>query len=191
MAGRAAPQVPLGAGIGPENPPCPACGEPLFGWAVAPGSSVPVRRCEACGLGAAGAPGDAQDARRALEREVARGPIPNRGGLAAWLGESGWAGIEPRSRYLFTPGSAGLLGVRAGSPRPAFGLMWQTLLNSFTFGHNIALGRLGRAEAVPAGRPWQRRVDALVTVLAAPLVALFAVILETGAAAARRGGALR
>ena len=38
--------------------------------------------------------------------------------------------------------------------------MWQTMLNSVTFGRNIALGALGRATAVPAERPWQRRIDA-------------------------------
>ena len=42
--------VPLEAGAGPENPPCPACGEPLFGWiGEKPGLPGPVRRCESCG----------------------------------------------------------------------------------------------------------------------------------------------
>src|SRR5512146_2075417 len=56
------PVVPLEAGAGPDNPPCPACGEPLFGWIdVRPGLGGPVRRCESCGLGAVGEPGSAAD----------------------------------------------------------------------------------------------------------------------------------
>ena len=47
--------VPLEAGAGPDNPPCPACGEPLFGWiAQKRGLAGPVRRCESCGLGVVG-----------------------------------------------------------------------------------------------------------------------------------------
>ena len=55
--------VPLEAGAGPENPPCPACGEPLFGWIDArPGLGGPVSRCESCGLGVIGGPGNAEEA---------------------------------------------------------------------------------------------------------------------------------
>src|SRR5690348_17723699 len=50
--------VPLEAGAGPDNPPCPACGEPLFGWlATQPGLAGPVSRCESCGLGVVGVSG--------------------------------------------------------------------------------------------------------------------------------------
>ena len=50
------PVVPLEAGAGPDNPPCPACGEPLFGWlAEQERLGAPVRRCESCGLGVVGA----------------------------------------------------------------------------------------------------------------------------------------
>ena len=50
------PVVPLEAGASPENPPCPACGEPLFGWIdQRPGLAGPVSRCESCGLGVVGA----------------------------------------------------------------------------------------------------------------------------------------
>ena len=154
-----------------------------------PGSGSPVRRCEACGLGVCGEPGSAEEAREDLVRRLGEGTAPNRAGLGAWLGGSGWAGIGPRSRYLHTPESAARLGIAAGRPRFAFALMWQTLLNAFTFGHDVALGRLGKAEAVPARRPWQRRLDAIVSVLAAPVVAAFAALLEAGAWLAGRGGA--
>jgi len=45
------PHVPLEAGASPENPPCPACGEPLFPWVGMPVASGIAHRCEACGLG--------------------------------------------------------------------------------------------------------------------------------------------
>ena len=63
------PVVPLEAGAGPENPPCPAGGEPLFGWVGAkPGLAGPVRRCESCGLGVVGDPAGAEEALRELDR---------------------------------------------------------------------------------------------------------------------------
>ena len=33
------PKVPLEAGLGPENPPCPICGEPIFPWLELPGGA--------------------------------------------------------------------------------------------------------------------------------------------------------
>ena len=45
------PHVPLEAGASPVNPPCPACGEPLFPWVGMPVGSGIAHRCEACGLG--------------------------------------------------------------------------------------------------------------------------------------------
>jgi hypothetical protein len=68
--------------------------------------------------------------------------------------------------------------------------MWQTVLNGFTFGRNVALGTLGRAAAVPAEKPWQRRLDALISVVVAIPALLVAVPLELTAAAARRGSAI-
>lgn len=44
------PKVPLEAGAGPDNPPCPACGEPLFPWVGMPVATGIAHRCEACGL---------------------------------------------------------------------------------------------------------------------------------------------
>jgi len=197
------PSVPLEAGIGPANPPCPACGEPLFGWATAP-EGIPVRRCEACRLGVVGEPGDESEARNALEQlrvDGGDGPryrIANRASLQASLGGSGWASIEPGTRYLFTPEAVRrlvsghgqeLVGVR-WRPGASIAAMWGTLLNSFTWGRNIALGALGRAVATPARRSWQRTLDALISVVATPVVLLAAVLLETGGAIAGRGGVL-
>jgi len=195
--------VPLEAGIGPANPPCPACGEPLFGWATAP-DAAPVRRCEACGLGVVGDPGDEAEALAALEQLRVRGGddpryrIANRASLQASLGGSGWALIEAGSRYLLTAEAVRRLAsgrdqqVARVRWRPGASVvsMWGTLLNSFTWGRNVALGALGRAIATPAGRQWQRAIDAFISVVATPLVLLAAVLLETGAALGGRGGVL-
>ena len=178
------PVVPLEAGAGPENPPCPACGEPLFGWlSPQPGLRGPVSRCESCGLGVVGAPGEPEEALRELGGDGAgRGPrIANRASFAASLGSAGWAGLEPGASYLFTPESVRRLIARRDqvlkSSRwaPAAGLAatWQTLLNSVTFGHNVALAALGRGQAAPAEHAWQRRIDALASVvLAIPAMAI-------------------
>jgi hypothetical protein len=194
------PVVPLEAGAGPDNPPCPACGEPLFGWIDArPGLGGPVSRCESCGLGVVGESGGIEEALAALDRGsedgVAR--IADRGGFAAWIGGAGWAGLEPGSRYLFTVESVRRLvanrdQVVAGarwSPIAGVATMWQTVLNGFTFGRNIALAAFGRATAVPAQRPWQRRLDGLICVVVAIPALLAAVPLELIAATLRRGGA--
>jgi len=69
--------------------------------------------------------------------------------------------------------------------------MWQTILNGFTFGRNVALGALGRSAPVPAEQPWQRRLDGLISVIVALPALLFAVPLELIAAALRRGAARR
>jgi len=68
--------------------------------------------------------------------------------------------------------------------------MWQTILNGFTFGRNIALGALGRSSAVPAEKQWQRRLDALISVVVAIPAMLAAVPLELIAAGLRHGGAV-
>lgn len=180
--------VPLEAGIGPDNPPCPVCGEPLFGWATLPLSDVPVRRCETCDLGVAGEPPS-----RAEALEILRGSgerVPNRRAMVARLGASGWAGIERGRRLIFSKEAARRLGARART-RPSVSLAAQTLLNSFTFGHNIGLGMLGRAEPAPAPARWQRRIDRAISVLASPVILVAAAVAEAIGSAAGRGGALR
>jgi hypothetical protein len=69
--------------------------------------------------------------------------------------------------------------------------MWQTILNGFTFGRNVALAALGRGPAAAAGKRWQRRLDTLISILVAVPAMIVAVPLELLAAAFRRGGALR
>jgi hypothetical protein len=194
--------VPLEAGAGPENPPCPACGEPLFGWIdKRPGLDGPVRRCESCGLAVVGEPGGVGEALAALDRltDGEEATVPNRAGFAAWIGGAGWAGLTPDSSCLFTPESIRRLVANRDqvvsssrwAPGPAIALMWQTILNGFTFGHNIALGALGHGEAVPAERPWQQRLDALISVAVAIPALIAAVPMELFAATLGKGASVR
>lgn len=189
--------VPLEAGAGPENPPCPACGEPLFGWlGERLGLRGPVRRCESCGLGVVGASAGPEEALAALDGlRLGEGPrIANRAGFACSLGSAGWAGLRPDSTYLFTPEAVRRLVARRDqvvrsrrwAPAAGLSLTWQTLLNSVTFGHDVALAALGGAPGVPARRRWQRRLDALVSVLGAiPALAIALPIELAGAALGR------
>jgi hypothetical protein len=176
-ATRRTPVVPLEAGHGPDNPPCPACGEPLFGtMAEQPGLRGAVSRCESCGLGVVGGSAASEEALRELDRLERDGAlrIVNRASFAASLGGAGWAGLQPGARYLFTVESARRLVAnrdqvvkrRRWAPARGLAIAWQTLLNSLTFGHNVAFGALGWGEATPAERPWQRRIDALPIELA-------------------------
>jgi hypothetical protein len=192
------PVVPLEAGAGPENPPCPACGEPLFGW-LPPQAWLhgPVSRCESCGLGVVGAGAEAAEALRELDRLGGEGGprIANRASYAAALGSAGWAGLEPGARYLFTVESARRLVarrdqvVKASRWAPLAGLAatWQTLLNSVTFGHNVALAALGRGEAGSAKQRWQRRIDGLASVVLAIPALLIALPVELAGGLFRRG----
>jgi hypothetical protein len=190
--------VPLEAGAGPDNPPCPACGEPLFGW-IGPrqGLAGPARRCESCGLAVVGAPSDAEEALRELEslRDDGAIRIANRAGFACSLGGAGWAGLQPQSRHLFTPEAVRRLVARRDQvvksqrwcPLASLAATWQTLLNSVTFGHNVALGAFSKAAPVPAPHAWQRRIDVLASVvLAIPALAL-AIPVELGGGLAGRG----
>lgn len=193
--------MPLEAGAGPENPPCIACGEPLFGWIDArPGLAGPVSRCESCGLGVVGDAGGVAEALAALDQSGDEGTVrvANRASFSAWIGGAGWAGLEPGSRYLFTVESARRLVANRDqvvartrwSPGAGITTMWQTILNGFTFGRNVALGTLGRTAAVPAEKPWQRRLDTLISIVVAIPALLVAIPLELTAAATRRGSAI-
>ncbi|HET7573626.1 MAG TPA: hypothetical protein VFJ99_00780 [Solirubrobacterales bacterium] len=190
--------VPLEVGAGPENPPCPACAEPLFGWIAArPGLAGPVRRCESCGLAVAGEPGGPEEALQALDR-LRRGEglrIDNRASFASSLGGAGWSGLRPDGRYLFTVESVRRLVARRDqvvasarwSPLAGIAATWQTLLNSVTFGRNVALGALRGAPSVPARRPWQRRIDALASIVLALPAMLIAIPIELAGAPFGRG----
>jgi hypothetical protein len=193
------PVVPLEAGAGPDNPPCPACGEPLFGWLAAEAGVRPaVRRCESCGLGVAGEVGGPEEALAELDRvsQAGRILIANRAGFAASIGAAGWAALGGRVGYLFTVEAVRRLVARRDqvvarprwAPWPSLVITWQTLLNSVTFGHDVACGALGWSAVARAPKRWQRRIDALASVvLAIPALAL-ALPIELAGAVVGRGG---
>ena len=193
--------VPLEAGAGPDNPPCPACGEPLFGWiGEKRGLGGPVRRCESCGLGIVGEPAGPDEALRALDRlrddDTIR--IENRAGFGCSLGGAGWSGLQPEARHLFTVESVRRLVARRDQvvkssrwvPGAGLAVTWQTLLNSVTFGRNVALGLRGMP-SVPAAEPWQRRIDALASVVLAIPALLVAIPVELAGGLIGRGAVIR
>lgn len=161
----------------------------------------PVRRCESCGLAVVGDPGGPEEALAALA--AGRGSdgairIANRASLQAWLGGAAWALLAQGERFLFTAESARRLlalrgedlGAARWVPLASVASMWQTLLNTLTFGHNVALARLGRLPGRAARHAWQRGLDIVISaVLALPLL-LLATGLELADRAARRGGIL-
>lgn len=190
--------VPLEAGAGPENPPCPACGEPLFGWiGEKHGLPGPVRRCESCGLGVVGDPQGPEEALRELDalRDDDALRIVNRGSFAAALGNAGWSGLRPKTRYLFTGEAVRRLVARRDQvvksrrwlPGAGLAATWQTLLNSVTFGHNAALGALRGEPSLPAPEPWQRRIDVLASVVLALPALLVAIPVELAGGLTGRG----
>jgi hypothetical protein len=192
------PVVPLEAGAGPDNPPCPACGEPLFGWlADQENLGAPVRRCESCGLGVVGESGGTAEALAALDAlgDQDRARIVDRASFACSLGGAGWAGLEPGAHYLFTVEAARRLVAgrdqivrrRRWAPGPSLALTWQSLLNSVTFGHNVALAAFGSRRAAPAAERWQRFIDGLASVVLAIPAAIVAVAVELPGAVFRRG----
>jgi hypothetical protein len=195
------PVVPLEAGAGPENPPCPACGEPLFGWLGSePGRGGTVSRCESCGLGIVGDAAGPEEALHALDSLGREGAprILNRASFACSLGGRGWAGLGPGSRYLFTVEAVRRLVARRDqvvksrrwAPAAGLGVTWQTLLNSVTFGHNVALGALGDTPSVPASKRWQRRIDALASIVLAIPALIIAVPVELAGAVIGRGAVI-
>lgn len=193
--------VPLEAGAGPDNPPCPACGEPLFGWiAQKPGLAGPARRCESCGLGVVGEATGADEALRDLDRlrdgETIR--IDNRAGFACSLGGAGWSGLQPQAIHLFTVEAVRRLIARRDQvvkssrwlPLAGLAATWQTLLNSVTFGHNAALGALRNVPSRPAAQPWQRQIDALASIILAIPALAIAIPVELAGGLFRRGAVI-
>lgn len=184
--------VDLSEGAGPDNPPCPACGKPLFGWAIIRPDGEPVRRCELCGMAVVGGVASREEAVAALESARRDGEsLPNRASAQAWLGGSGWAGLTPQSRFLFTGDAVERLGGEAERPGPAYLAMWQTVVNSFTFGHNVALGATGHVPATPEDAVWKRAIDWVIVVATLVPLVVVTLVVESIAWAAGGGGSMR
>lgn len=129
------PHVPLEAGASPENPPCPACGEPLFPWVGMPVGSGIAHRCEACGLAVLshgekfhfpkrdgepdrsgpklkidflfdpGSAGDVIDELEMDRNEDGSYDYDNRDSVACWLTGGAWVGLGTDRRYRLSPKS--------------------------------------------------------------------------------------
>ena len=183
-----------------EGRPCPACGQPLLGWAVVEardpdgGREVVLERCESCGLGLVrGAGADWSPTSAASSRS------PTGASWQAGLGGSHWAAIDPAEREAYpTPDALGRLFEKQGLEpqrlrQPPLGRnqlwMWQTLLNGLTFHDDFATDVLGgRLRPRNSRNVAAFAIDAMVSVLAALPVALISVPLELIAVVARRGG---
>lgn len=160
-----------------------------------------MRRCESCGLAVVGDGASAEEALGELDRlrDPAGLRIANRASFCAGIGEAGWSGLQPGSRYLFTIEAVRRLVARRDqvvkavrwAPLASLAATWQTLLNSVTLGHDVALAAFGKAEATPAARPWQRWLDGFVSLVLAIPALLVALPLELIAAAVRHGAVVR
>jgi hypothetical protein len=203
--------VSLEQAASPETPRCPACGEPLFVWIETSGYGARedqvIDRCENCGLvlvrGEIPTPEAATD--RLLSHAEQRDHrvafrAANAASLQAWLGAENWAALKPGGHGIEpTPRAASLLLARRGLEvrrvrhlaGPGMASMWQTLLNLLTFHRDFASdaasGRLRPGTGRGRAAFW---TDAVVTVLAAIPTAFIAVLLESGAVLARRGGVI-
>lgn len=210
------PHVPLEAGASPDNPPCPACGEPLFPWVGMPVGTGTAHRCEGCGLGilvlnevptkpdleAEFDPGTTEGALRWLDGELDdEGALQfvNRASLQAGLTGGAWSALGTTSSYVFTPQALKDLVAHRDQvvteirwlPLTGIARLWQSGINMFTFGQNLALGALGKAHPVPGRRAWHQAIDWFITVALAIPALVLAVPLELLGGLFRRGGAYR
>jgi hypothetical protein len=161
-----------------------------------------AHRCEACGLGVLSRTGSTADAIADLERDVADdGSVvfENKASLQAFVTGGAWSGLGTGHAYRFTPEAIRRLVATRDQLvdeihwQPGEGIlsMWQSGINMFTFGHNLALGRLDRALATPARKPWQRYLDRFITVVLAVPAMLFAVPVELIGGLFRHGASYR
>jgi hypothetical protein len=190
----------------------------MYGWvsltneSVAETIAVPdseadatvVDRCDECGSALVRA-SDPADLTAEMETLIdpERGVIvaPNRGSVQASIGGAGWAALlELQGRLLYTKRGLELLADRQGrtisepgSPPVGRGQrwMWQTLVNALTLRPNlISRARSGALRPVSGRGRAGFAIDVVVTVLAAPLVALVSFPLELISSVIGRGGVL-
>ncbi|HSI79504.1 MAG TPA: hypothetical protein VK919_02525 [Solirubrobacterales bacterium] len=184
----------------------PAAGEPAsVGRRIRPEAGTRVLdRCEDCGVAVErGRPIDHAAELDAISERASDGSLlidcPNRASLQAVLGGGAWAPLDGLpGRLALTPRSLALLAERTGHRLdgvsfpplgPGQRWMWQTIVNAFTFHNNFAHHAWAR-RLRPAGARGRAAfaIDAVVTVLAAPLVAIVSFPLEAIASLANRGG---
>jgi hypothetical protein len=190
----------------------------MFGWVSLPSDparatvgmpvgeedAVVVDRCEDCGAGLVrdatpvdlGAEFDAL-----VDAEQGALVAANRGSIQSSIGGDGWAALaELPGRMVHTKRSLELIAERQGraitepaSPPLGRGQrwMWQTLINGLTLQPNFASRARSGALRPATGRGRAAfELDAVVTILAAPLVGLLSLPLELLSSLAGRGGVL-
>lgn len=193
--------------------PCPACGATLYGWTAAHdpldrGRKIVLDRCEDCGLAVTRRP-QPPDAGAEIHQLIERNEngtveivAPNRRSFQGSLGGAQWAGLEPELRRLhLTPqalrlllAEQGLEVTEIGTPfrNRSFKLMWQTVVNAFTYRDNFV--RNARSGNLPEPAGTRERLlyalDWTVSVLVAIPAAMFALPLELLATVFARGGIL-
>ena len=125
--------------------------------------------------------------------------VPNLRSWQAGIGAEHWFHLDlPRHRHHFSAASLRLMLEQAGfepvrerhllAEHNPFG-MWQTIVNSMTFGDNVLFSLLKRGPRRRGGGARAKlALDLLITALAAVPAALVAVALELVAGIARRGG---
>ena len=178
--------------------------EATVGMPMAEEETTFVDRCEGCGAGLVRDPEPVDLAAEIsalvdADRDVL--VAANRASWQASLGGDGWAALaELPARLIHTRRSLELIAesegraiTEPGSPPVGRGQrwMWQTLVNGLTLQPNFF--RRARSGALrPKGGRGRAAfaIDAVVTVLAAPLVALLSFPLELVASLAGRGGVL-
>jgi predicted RNA-binding Zn-ribbon protein involved in translation (DUF1610 family) len=193
--------------------PCPACGATLYGWTAAHdpldrGERIVLDRCENCGLAVTRRP-EPPDAEAEIHHLIERNEhgrveivAPNRKSFQGGLGGAQWAGLEPELRRLhLTPealrlllAKQGLDLVDVGTPfrSRSYKLMWQTIVNAFTYRDNFV--RNYRAGRFPKPGTTKDKllygIDWVVSVLVAIPAAIIALPLELVATVCARGGML-
>lgn len=161
-----------------------------------------AHRCEACGLGALSRTGVTGDALADLDRAKADDgsyTYENRASFQATLTGGAWSGLGTDRAYRFTPEALRRLVSNRDQVVASSGwvagrsiiTMWQSGINMFTFGQNVALAKLGKAVQVPAKKSWQRKLDAFISIVLAIPAMVIAVPMELLAALFKRGGAYR
>lgn len=182
--------------------PCPACGQPLFGWTAADhpldGSEIIMDHCESCGLVVTRGR-SSPDLAVELPR-VERGPtlVANQRSFAAGIGAAQWARLRPDEHRLhMTPRAAELLYAGrdeavevAGTPFSwsAYLAMVQTMVNAFTLRDNFVTNvRRGRVHPTSLRERLAFALDAIVSLLVVIPLAIVALPAELVASALGRG----
>jgi len=120
----------------------------------------------------------------------------NRRSFQASLTGGAWYGLSSSRKCCFTPAAVRDLVAQRDQlvtrnrwmPLRSIAHLWQSGINMFTFGQNVALGKFGLAKETPARVGWQRGLDAFISIVLAIPAIVIAVPLELFFGLCRRGG---